>query len=122
MTDQAQFISLRLAGVTVLDIRGEVDILNAVELRAAMQDAASSAGTGALVVSLEKVDYFDSQTLEIFVDFSKRLELSRRRMSLVAPQGSPPRRLLDLSGISAAIPTYDSVDEAAAALARASQS
>jgi anti-anti-sigma factor len=115
MTDQAVFSSTHNNGVPVLDIRGEVDILNAGELRSAIQ-AAALHGTGPLIVSLSHVAYFDSQTLEILVEFTKRMALNRRLVVLVAPPGSPPRKLLEVSGIGAVIGIYSSVDEAVAAV------
>jgi anti-sigma B factor antagonist len=119
VTDQAEFITEERPGITVLKVTGEIDILNAGDLRTAMENAATDDQRG-LVVVLAGVSYFDSQTLEILVDFSKRLILGRRKMSLVAPAGSPPRRLLDISGISGVIPTYATVEEAARAIAAAS--
>jgi anti-anti-sigma factor len=113
MTDQAVFSSTHKNGVTVLDIRGEVDILNAGELRSAIQTA-STRGAGPLVVSLSHVAYFDSQTLEILVEFTKRMALNRRLVVLVAPPDSPPRKLLEVSGIGAVIRLYPNVDEAIA--------
>lgn len=116
MTDQAHFDAVSKDGCTILTVKGEIDILNAEELRAAMHSAVNEDPVAGLVVSLSGVSYFDSQTLEILVDFSKRLSLTRRRMALVAGSGSPSRRLLDVSGISTAIPTFTSVDDAAKAL------
>ena len=115
MTDQAEYVTSLRPGVTVLQIKGEVDILNVADLRTAMEEAALD-DRRALVVELTGVSYFDSQTLEILVDFSKRLGLSRRKMSLVAPTGTSPRRLLDISGISGVIPTYATIDEASQAI------
>jgi anti-anti-sigma factor len=100
--------------VTVLDVSGEIDILNAADLRAKMQEAAADAGP--LIVSLKNVSYFDSQTLEVLVVFSKRLELSRRTLMLVAPRESSARRLLDVSGISTAIATFADLEAALGSL------
>jgi anti-anti-sigma factor len=119
MMKQAEFVKEEQPAITVLQVKGEIDILNAGDFRAAMEDAALDDQRG-LVVALTGVSYFDSQTLEILVDFSKRLVLGRRRMSLVAPVGSPARKLLDISGISRVIPTYAAVEDAARAAAGAS--
>lgn len=115
MTNPTDFVRMDQDGIPVLEVRGEIDIVNAADLRKAMQDAVA-VDSRAFVISLEHSTYFDSQTLEILVDFSKRLLLSRRRMALVAAAGSPTRRLLDISGISAAIPTYDGIADAVAAI------
>lgn len=114
MTEQARFDFREQDGVAVIDIAGEIDMLNAGELRAALA-AATDEDEGPLVVALSRTQYFDSQTLEILVDFSKRLSLTRRRMFLVAALASQARRLLDVSAISTVIPTHESVDEAVAA-------
>ena len=113
MTDQAHFTTRTQAGVLILDVVGEVDILNAGDLRSAMSDAASRDG-GPFVLTLDKLGYFDSQTLEILVDFWKRLNLARRMMVIVAGRATPARRLLDVSAIASVIPTLDTLDEALA--------
>lgn len=115
MTDQARFTMRRQAGVLILDVVGEVDILNAGDLRSAMSDAGSQDG-GPFVLALDKLAYFDSQTLEILVEFWKRLNLARRMMVIVAGRATTARRLLDVSAISGVIPTLETVDEALAAV------
>ncbi len=111
MTDQARFSQSRRDGVVILDVGGEIDILNAGELRAALADAAALEECP-LVVALSDVGYFDSQTLEILVEYYKRLQLTRRRMALVAASSTAARRLLDVSAISNVIPTHESIDQA----------
>ena len=113
MTEQASFVTTQRPEASVVEVRGEIDILNAGDLRCALQDAASS-GSALLVVSLTDVSYFDSQSLEIIVEFSKRMTLNRRSLLLVASPESSPRRLLDVSGISSVIPVFATIDEASA--------
>ena len=116
MKDQASFSAQTQDGIALLHVMGEIDILNAGDFRDALTSAVA-ADTGPLVVVLSGVRYFDSQTLEILVDFAKRLTLTRRRMLLVAGSATPARRLLDVSAISSVIPTHDSVEEAVGAAA-----
>lgn len=115
MTDQARFTTRTQANAIIMDVVGEVDILNAAELRSAMADAASQNG-GAFVLALDRLSYFDSQTLEILVEFWKRLSLARRMMVIVASKSTPARRLLDVSAISSVITTLDDVSEALVAV------
>lgn len=115
MTDQARFTTRTQANVVIMDVVGEVDILNAADLRSAMADAASTNG-GPFVLALDRLSYFDSQTLEILVEFWKRLSLVRRMMVIVAARPTPARRLLDVSAISSVIPTLDDLDQALAAV------
>jgi len=111
MSEQAVFQSYAVSGAVVFEARGEVDISNAPDFRTALEQAGST-DLPTLVVSLSGISYFDSQSLEILVDFSKRLTVNRRRLVLVAPKDSSPRTLLDLSGISTLIGVFESVDEA----------
>ncbi|HYK51961.1 MAG TPA: anti-sigma factor antagonist [Candidatus Eremiobacteraceae bacterium] len=115
MTDQASFSMRTQAGALIMEVVGEVDIVNAADLRSAMSDAASHNG-GAFVLTLDRLAYFDSQTLEILVELWKRLNLARRMMVIVAGRTTAARRLLDVSAISSVIPTLDTVDEALAAV------
>jgi len=115
MTDQAHFSTRSQAGTVIMEAVGEVDILNAGDFRTALSDAASLNG-GPFVLALDKLAYFDSQTLEILVELWKRLNLARRTMAIVAGRATPARRLLDVSAISGVIPTLETVDEALAAV------
>lgn len=115
MTDQAKFATRKQRDAVIMDVVGEVDILNAADLRSAMAEAASTSG-GPFVLALDRLSYFDSHTLEILVDFWKRLSLSRRTMVIVAGKSTPARRLLEVSAISSVIPTLDDVDQALAAV------
>ena len=117
MTDQARFTTRTEANAVVMDVVGEVDIVNAADLRSAMADAASQNG-GPFVLALDRLSYFDSQTLEILVEFWKRLNLARRMMVIVAGKSTPARRLLDVSAISSVIPTLDDLEAALAAVAQ----
>jgi anti-anti-sigma factor len=119
MTDQATFDISVTSGIVVLDVRGEIDIRNAKDLRNAMRDAAAK-GKSMVVVSLGRAGYFDSHTLEVLVDFSRKMQVNRRGISIVAPAGGAARRLLDVSGISSVIDVYDSTDAALSAAIRPS--
>jgi len=112
MTDQARFVVRRHGSVVVLEVTGEIDILNANELKSAMYGAAASDG-GPFIISLTGVTYFDSQTLEALVGFWKRLDLARRHMCIVAERSSSARRLLDISALSSAIPVVETIEDAA---------
>lgn len=115
MTDQASFSLRTHAGALIMDVVGEVDIMNASDFRSAISDAATHNG-GPFILALDRVAYFDSQTLEILVDLWKRLNLARRMMVIVAARTTPARRLLDVSAISSVVPTLENVDEALAAV------
>ena len=115
MTDQAAFQIRETEQAVVIEVAGEIDILNATDFRAMLENAVTD-HAGPVVLCLTAATYFDSQTLEILANLSKRISLLRRRMLLVAPRPGTARRLLDISGISTAIQTCDTVEEALGAV------
>ena len=111
MTDQAQFQLQALNGIPVLTVAGEIDIANINDFRSAVGEAARD-DSERLIVSLEKVRYLDSHTLEALVDLGKRLRTNRRRLLVVAPKNSPSGRILRTTGIELAIALFETVDDA----------
>lgn len=111
MTDQAQFLLQVANGVPVLAISGEIDIANIDQFKASAADAARD-DSERIIVSLEKVTYLDSHTLEALVDLGKRLRTNRRRLLVVAPKSSPAGRILRTTGLELAIALFESVDDA----------
>jgi anti-anti-sigma factor len=67
-----------------------------------------------VVVVLDRVSYFDSQGVRALLKAQQRLATSRRKLAIVVPRSSPVRRLLDISGLQAALPIFSTVDEAVA--------
>ena len=111
MTDQAHFQLQVVDDTPVLVVSGEIDIANIDEFKAYAADAAHN-DTERLILSLEKVTYLDSHTLEALVDLSKRLRTNRRRLLVVAPKSSPSGRIMRTTGIELAVALFETVDDA----------
>lgn len=111
MTSQAVYQLLPAKGAVVVAVSGEIDLANIDQFRAFVADAAKG-DNGPLIVSLEKVEYLDSHTLEALVDISKRLSTNRRRLLVVAPAASPAGRILRTAGIDLAIAIFETHDDA----------
>ena len=111
MTDQAQFQLQAVDGIPLLAISGEIDIANIDQFKSFASNAARD-DSERIIVSLEKVTYLDSHTLEALVDLGKRLRTNRRRLLVVAPKSTPSGRILRTTGIELAIALFETVDDA----------
>jgi len=83
---------------TVLRVSGEVDLVNAHELAAALDEAAGSGG--ALVVDLCEVPFMDSTGLRSIIQMRERFERDGRPpLRVRLDEQGPVARLLDLVGL-----------------------
>jgi anti-anti-sigma factor len=81
-------------------ISGEIDLSNVAAVEQELLGAIANHQTE-VVVDLGKVTYVDSAGLRVLFTLSTRLEALQIRFRLVVPPDSPPRRVIDLSGIGA---------------------
>lgn len=91
-------------GISVVQVRGEIDVTNAARLHEALTVPASPA----LIVDLSSVGYFDSAGFAVL----DRL-LDQAAVAVVAPPGSVVRTAMSLLNL----PFHDSINAARAALA-----
>ena len=93
----------RSAQASVVILRGEHDLSTSPALEAEL-DAVFEHGTS-VVVDLAEASFIDSSVAGALM----RTWESRKASSMVlcAPGGSPPRRLLDMIGITSLIPTFE---------------
>ena len=96
---------------TVLTVRGELDLYTAPALRDRVL-AVAAEGQRRLVIDLSGVPFMDSSGLGVIVACLKRLRESGGDLALVTAPGSPPSKLLSLTGLDRAIPTSSTPDEA----------
>jgi anti-anti-sigma factor len=92
---------------------GDIDLGNISQFVRMIEEAAGKT-QGLVVVVLDRVSYFDSQGVRALLKAQQRLATSRRKLAIVVPRSSPVRRLLDISGLQAALPIFSTVDEAVA--------
>jgi len=87
----------------VAHLSGEIDVANAGELFAIVK--AGVDGTG--VVDLSDVSFVDSSALNQLVQLHSDIELR-----IVAAPGTPPRRLLELTGLTQVFEIYAELESA----------
>ena len=99
------------AGRAILIVDGELDLYTAPTLRDRVL-ATVDGGRSRLIIDLDAVPFMDSSGLGAIVACLKRVRESGGDLALVTRGGSPPDKLLSLTGLDRAIPTFSSVDEA----------
>jgi anti-anti-sigma factor len=100
--------------VPVAAVHGEVDAANAPEVRADLRGLVTNRSTD-LVVDLSPTRYLDSAGINLLFSLGGELQARQLTLRLVIARGSPVARMLALTGLDRANPTYAAVDEALAA-------
>jgi anti-sigma B factor antagonist len=113
MSDQFRVERQALDGVQSVSVSGELDQATAPALREALEEAV--AGSGGVLVDLSGCGFIDSSGLSLLVETQRRLAEGGRRFAVCSPR-SEVRRLLELTGIDAAVGVFETCDEATAAL------
>jgi anti-anti-sigma factor len=106
-------------GVCVAAITGEVDISNVDDVARRLAGLPNHAR--GLVVDLQLVSYLDSTGISMLYDLANRLRERSQQLILVCPQGSPPRRVLELTGLVARTTVVDDLPPAVQALRHVAQ-
>ncbi|HZN71552.1 MAG TPA: STAS domain-containing protein [Micromonosporaceae bacterium] len=101
--------------LTVLVVRGELDLLTASDL-AAVAEERIAAGDRSLVLDLSALTFCDSTGLATFVWIRNLLQDEGGRLALATPTPMV-RRVLDVTGLCDVFGAYSTVEEAASAFA-----
>ena len=111
----AQLSFEEVGGVLVGRIEGEIESVNADQLRAALARRLAN-DTAGLVLDLTGAAYLDSAGIELLFELSRRLRTHRQRLRLVVPVAAPMRRVLDLCDIEEVAPMDATVEGAIEAM------
>lgn len=96
MTDATVAVRAEDSSVRIA-ISGEIDIDNAADVERQIVDAIDNLATEVLV-DLTNLDYMDSSGLRILFGLAARLEVLQIKLRVIAPPGTPTRRVLELAG------------------------
>jgi anti-anti-sigma factor len=80
-------------------LTGDIDMANVDRVADALHAAISNQLTAA-TIDLSGVDYVDSAGLRVLFGLAVRLPTLQIALRIVAPPGSPARRVVDMSGLS----------------------
>jgi anti-sigma B factor antagonist len=100
--------------VAVARVAGEIDASNAPWLAERLSGFVSNQSLE-LAVDLTDTTYLDSAGIAVLFDLATAMTRHRQQLRLVVADRSPIGRMVTLTGLDAAIPTYPTVDAALAA-------
>jgi stage II sporulation protein AA (anti-sigma F factor antagonist) len=102
-------------GVRTVRVRGEVDLSNLADLERAVTEIPNH--TLGVLLDLSRTTYIDSSTVQLLYRLRSRVKRRRQLLSVVSPDGSPIRRVLELTGFpSPREPLWASAPRADAAI------
>jgi anti-sigma B factor antagonist len=97
-------------GVSVLTLRGEIDVYTAPRMRQAIVDLVD-AGSLNIVVDMEKVDFLDSTGLGVLVEGLKRVRTRGGNLAIVVTQDKIVK-IFDITGLNKAFPIHGTLEDA----------
>ncbi|MHB8510701.1 MAG: STAS domain-containing protein [Actinomycetota bacterium] len=101
-------------GWVIAHWHGEIDMANASVIERDTIEALQNKEFG-LIIDLTYVTYLDSAAIRSIISIRKLLSDRQQKTVIVRPPESKLRRTLDIVGIPAIIPTFDSIQQAEAA-------
>jgi anti-sigma B factor antagonist len=102
----------KTGSLSVVDVRGEIDVYTAPKLREKLIELVSE-GSYNVVVNLEGVDFLDSTGLGVLVGALKRVKAHDGTLALVCTQ-EKILKIFKITGLTKVFPIHDSVDSAVA--------
>jgi anti-anti-sigma factor len=97
--------------VTVARLEGEVDMSNATSLGDRLRGLLTNRSL-ALIVDLGPTTYLDSSGITLLFGLGDEMRRRQQRLHLVVPEGSPVGRMITITGLDRAVPTYPTLDRA----------
>jgi anti-sigma B factor antagonist len=95
----------------VVEVAGELDLYTAPSFRETVLEAADGVDPARVIVDFQRLGFIDSSGLGAIVACLKHLRERGGELTLVAPDGSGLRRLLDLTGLDRVLTLSATVDE-----------
>ena len=97
--------------LTVVSVRGEVDLYSAPGLKERVADLVSS-GRSRIAIDLQGVEFMDSTGLGVLIGGLKRCKEAGGSLALVAPR-EPVVKVLAITGLDKVFAIHESVEQAA---------
>jgi anti-anti-sigma factor len=101
--------------VVVARLSGELDIAGAATTGDAIGRGVPTSAR-ALVVDLSDLDFIDSSGIAMLFGLARRLGSRRQELRVVAQDGEPVHRVLEIVEFDRAAPVHETLDEALAAV------
>ena len=107
MTDATMTVDHESADTVRIALAGEIDMDNARQVEQTIIGAISNQLT-AVTIDLSGLAYIDSAGIRVLFTLANRLTILQVALRLVVPEGSPVRKVIELSGMAAAVPVFSS--------------
>jgi anti-anti-sigma factor len=104
------------ADVVVARLTGELDISGAESTGQRIAEAVPSSARG-VVVDMSELEFIDSSGIAMLFALARRVGSRRQELRVVAPEGMPVARVLDIVEFDKAAPVHADVDSAVAEIA-----
>ena len=101
--------------VVVARVTGELDIAGASTTGESIHEAVPNSAR-ALVIDLSELDFIDSSGIAMLFGLARRLGSRRQELRVVARDGKPVARVLQIVEFDRAAPIHETLDEALADL------
>ena len=102
-------------GVVVASVAGELDLAGSPRTGEAIAEAVPTTARG-LVIDFSRLDFIDSSGIAMLFALARRLGSRRQEMRVVAPEGGPVTRVLDIVEFGRAAPVLGDLEQAVAEL------
>lgn len=103
----------------VIAVRGELDLSNASDLEAPLEEAIAS-GDASVLIDLTECEFIDSTGIALIVRAWQRLDRGAEGDGsgrvVISSQNDQVRRVLEITGLALSIPIHGTREEALAAL------
>ena len=98
-------------GALVVQLRGEIDLSNADDIRAEITTHLRRDATR-VVIDLSETTYLDSSGVRLLFDLSQKLQARRQQLTLVVTDQALVRRVILLTKLDEAVPLHPTVESA----------
>ena len=115
MTDLAQVETSERDGVVIARVTGELDVAGAERTGQRISDAVPNSARG-LVVDFSELDFIDSSGIAMLFSRARRLGSRRQELRVVARDGRPVARVLQIVEFDRAARVHETLEEALADL------
>ena len=103
-------------GIVVARLAGELDIAGAPRVSDAIAEAVPTTSPG-LVIDFSELKFIDSSGVAMLFGLARRLNGRRQQLRVVAPEGGPVTRVLEIVEFDRAAPVLGDLEKALAEFA-----
>jgi anti-anti-sigma factor len=99
--------------VVLARVTGELDLAGAPRTGESIAEAVQTSARG-LVIDFSELDFIDSSGIAMLFNLARRLGARRQELRVVARDGEPVARVLEIVEFERAAPVHETLDEALA--------